>query len=194
MFKFSLRSSSSSNNTNKNTDEGLSKQQVSTLMRHLSTATSICMVQPPGDADFNKGKKEFRRSMRKREDVDLYKLRKQRMLKQKEEEEKEDEEQLSDSSSNHSDRGAGDCCDNLRRISRIIDAPQSIMEYKDLLKSISLQLFSKSRTSLDSARSNTKYSTLGKEEEAFNNIDRTDSIDDRTTTFVLTQKFIGWKV
>ena len=172
------------------------------------------MVQPQGNIDFNKGKKEFRRSMKKREKVDLYKIRKQRMLQQKEEEEEEDdvyesEDNVSeerfllkaDSTSNVSDKTEQSSHHhhsegNLRRFSRILDAPQSIMEYKDLIKSISLQLFFK--TSSSSPRS-AKYMPFsgGKDGSGDDMFDRTfDSADEdfRTRNFVLTQKFIGWKV
>lgn len=180
------------------------------------------MVQPQGDIDFNKGKKEFRRSMKKREKVDLYKIRKQRMLQQKQEDEQEEEEEkidgiqnhnseerllfrTTDSNSNVSDKSESEgpvhhnSEGNLRRFSRIIDAPQSIIEYKDLIKSISLQLFSKSNSSTgvnknSSSPRSAKYTSFGTGDET---LDRTfDSADEdfRTRNFVLTQKFIGWKV
>lgn len=182
------------------------------------------MVQPQGDmADFNKGKKEFRRSMKKREKVDLYKIRKQRMLLQQKQEEEQEDGKIDGNENNHSNsqerllfRTAADSTSNvsdksdhegpphhnsegnLRRFSRIIDAPQSIMEYKDLIKSISLQLFSKSNSSSgvnkNSSPRSAKYTPFGTGDET---LDRTfDSADEdfRTRNFVLTQKFIGWKV
>jgi len=151
------------------------------------------MVQPPQNTDptnFDKGKQEFRRSMRKRENVDLYQIRKQRLLEQQQENEKENAEILK-GSDNLEGKSDGSCRDHLKRFSRILETPYTIIEYKDLIKSLSMQFFSKSNTSLNSARS-AKYAPLHKDGEDF--LDRRDSDDDRTTTFVLTQKFIGWKV
>ena len=177
------------------------------------------MVQPrQGSDEFNKGKKEFRRSMKKREKVDLFKIRKHRMLQRKQEEEQEEAEEieqfglledekgflLSDSSSNVSDKT--ECKStyqsetNLRRFSKILDAPQSIMEYKDLIKSISLQLFSKSNSSsVNKSPRSAKYTPFGTGKDVDDNdtLERTiDSTEEeiRTRNFVLTQKFIGWKV
>ena len=152
------------------------------------------MVQPPQNTDqtnFDKGKEEFRRSMRKRENVDLYQIRKQRLLEQQKENEKENAEILKNSDTLE-EKSDGSCRDNLKRFSRILETPYTIVEYKDLLKSLSMQFFSKSNTSLNSARS-AKYTPRNyKDSDDF--LDRRDSDDDRTTSFVLTQKFIGWKV
>ena len=154
------------------------------FQRHLSTVTSICMVQPPHTKDFDKGKEEFRRSMRRRENVDFIKIRKQRLLEQQ----SEDEEENENIQNNNPDSVDGTCCSNLNRFSKMLDSPSSILDYKDLIKSISLQLFSKSKTTNNRKLSNNDSIPLETKSD-----NETES-DERTMNFVLTQKFIGWKV